>query len=599
LGSGDIPFGRSKTLAVPRQELVAIFRPVVRGYLLAVGCYYCIIAAQHPLYEQGHALWILTSLAGLAAVTCLAFGWMMTQEKVGPLGVEAAALNANVFLLANVVASQVLHFDERKLVYFVIMALCFATAGPTRRITYPSVAAALTCLILMAPPELREEYGFLGLASAFGAIGMSALMRGAVVRELRARLAAEALNRQIEEELARNNQLRLHAQELARREQAANRTKSEFLATITHELRTPLNGVLGMAQVMALSELDSVQRERLDTIQSSGRALLATINDVLDISKIEAGRLEIVAAPFDLDRLIQDLVALYGGLAADKGLAFDLQIEPGAGGWRMGDEVRLRQVFANLLSNALKFTERGGVSVRITHEFGRTRFSVADTGIGLSAGQAPDVFQKFVQVDASTTRKFGGAGLGLAICKELVELMQGRISYTSLPSEGSCFVFEIPLAATGEVVEQPGLQRTSGLSRPVRVLVADDNPMNCIVVQTLLSQFDIASEAVGSGAEAVRAWEAGGWDVILMDIHMPDMDGLTATQEIRARQRSGGWPHVPIVALTASVLNHETEAYFAAGMDDYVAKPIELARLMAVLRAVIGEPGAAEIAKAV
>nr|QQZ49142.1 hypothetical protein JKL49_18630 [Phenylobacterium glaciei] len=252
------------------------------------------------------------------------------------------------------------------------------------------------------------------------------MTRGVVMRELRARLAAEALNRQIERELATNQTLRIQAQDLARIADSANRSKTEFLATISHELRTPLNGVLGMAQAMSADPLSKPQRSRLGTIQESGRALLSIINDVLDISKIEAGRLELSPSVFNMAGFAQDLAALYGGLAQERGLDFSLEITPDAKGWRRGDEVRLRQVISNLLSNALKFTEVGSVTARIDADGDLLKVLVTDTGLGIAAERAPQLFEKFVQADASTTRRFGGTGLGLSICREILGLMGGR-----------------------------------------------------------------------------------------------------------------------------------------------------------------------------
>ncbi|WP_347340381.1 ATP-binding protein [Phenylobacterium glaciei] len=588
---------------MPSKELAAVYRPVVRGYLIAAGIYYLIITASHPFYERGAALAVLMGLSAVAAVVCLGFHRLLRNPASAQLTLEMAALATNALILANVVAYLSIHYEAPKLVYFVIMALGFATVGPSVRILAPSVILALAALVFFAGqagPGAAGQYAFVGLAGAFGAIGLSNMTRGVVMRELRARLAAEALNRQIERELATNQTLRIQAQDLARIADSANRSKTEFLATISHELRTPLNGVLGMAQAMSADPLSKPQRSRLGTIQESGRALLSIINDVLDISKIEAGRLELSPSVFNMAGFAQDLAALYGGLAQERGLDFSLEITPDAKGWRRGDEVRLRQVISNLLSNALKFTEVGSVTARIDADGDLLKVLVTDTGLGIAAERAPQLFEKFVQADASTTRRFGGTGLGLSICREILGLMGGEIDFTSTAGEGSCFSFTTPLARaeTPTALAQPAAEPS--FDDDLRVLVADDNPTNRLVIRTLLEQFGIETITVDSGTAAIEAWEGGTWSAILMDIHMPGMDGLDATREIRAREQAGGRAHIPIIAVTASVLSHETDAYFAAGMDDFIAKPIELARLLSILEACLNraDEGAARVAAA-
>jgi len=571
--------------------------PVVRGFLVALGCYYVIVAISHPFYEHGLALVVLDGLAILTGAVCFGSYLILPRIRTQFWQLEVSALSVNGLMLLNVVAYQAFHFEAQKLVYFVLMGLAFATSSPSRRVAYPSIAVALATLLLQSlqtDPTTRYQYEFIGLAASFAAFGMSTLMRGAIARSLAARLTAEAMARRLADEREENEFLREQALDLARREAGANRAKSEFLATITHELRTPLNGVMGMVQAMANDRLDEAQRHRLEIVRGSGQALLQIINNVLDISKIEMGRVEVSPAAFDLKPMVEDLGRLYAALAIEKGLAFTLAVDPSAEGWSHGDEVRLRQVLSNLLSNALKFTERGGVGATVRREGERLIFSVTDTGIGVTPDQASRLFERFVQADASTTRRFGGTGLGLAICRELVQLLGGEIDFTSTPGEGSCFTFHVPMPAVAApaAASAPGAIDPALSERAGRVLVADDNPTNRLVLTTLLDQFDIPNAAVDSGEAAISAWETGGWDLILMDIHMPGMDGLTASTVIREREQARGLARTPIVAVTASVLSHETSAYFAAGMDDVVAKPIEVERLLATMNRVMS--GAAD-----
>ncbi|MFN4295376.1 MAG: ATP-binding protein [Brevundimonas sp.] len=395
----------------------------------------------------------------------------------------------------------------------------------------------------------------------------------------RAAVVKMRLEREAEEHRRQTEALMIEAQ-------AANRAKSEFLATMTHELRTPLNGVLGMAQIMAHDELSPAQRQRLDTINESGAALLRIINDILDISRIEAGRLSLEPAPFNMRNFGNDLAALYGPLAAEKGLAFSLVVEPEAEGWFLGDVVRIRQVMGNLFSNALKFTETGGIEGRIAREDDILRLSVADTGPGIAARDRARLFDRFVQADGSSTRKHGGAGLGLAICRDLAALMGGAVTVESTPGEGSTFALEIALTPVDSAPREDA--RGAAPDRPVRVLIAEDNPANRLVLSTLLSQFAIESETVEDGEAAIEAWASGDWDAILMDIHMPRMDGIAATAGIREREKSEDRPRTPIIAVTASILAHETDGYLAVGMDGWVPKPVDARRMLETLKTALG-----------
>jgi len=575
---------------------------VVRVYLIAATAYNFLICLSHPFYEKGAALFILEGLAITAVVTGAGFWWRLGQRPASLRLLEIAALAMNAIFLANVFAYQTLHFEPLKLVYFVLLSLAFAIAAPTRRVAVVSVTAALAAMIAVAAGasgELIHAHAYIGLAGAFTALGMSALMRGAVLRELRARLASEALNRSLERELDANRRLRARAETLTLEAEAANRAKSEFLATMSHEIRTPLNGVLGTAQAMERGELADDQRRRLDIIQSSGQSLLQVINAILDISQIEAGRMEIVRAPFSLDELADGLRPLYAGLAEEKGLGFSLTVDPVARGWREGDASRLRQVLSNLISNAIKFSDEGQVSVRLSGDAETLIGSVSDTGVGIPADRLGSVFEKFVQIDGSTTRQTGGSGLGLAICRELLTLMGGSIRVDSLQAGGTCFSFELPCpivaaaeitasAAPEDAQEEPALD--------CRVLVVDDNATNRVVLETMLEHLGIASASARDGHEAIALWEGGGWDAILMDIHMPRMDGIEACREIRAREAAGDKGRTPIIAVTASVLAHETKRYYVAGLDGVVAKPIEIGRLVAALETALNNTAPVKLA---
>jgi len=378
----------------------------------------------------------------------------------------------------------------------------------------------------------------------------------------------------------------------------ANTAKSQFLANMSHEIRTPLNGVLAMAEVMARDDMSDVQRQRLVIVRQSGEQLLSVLNDVLDLSKIEAGRLELVEEDFDLDRVAKSALETFLPLAQAKGLDLAVATAPeAAGGWR-GDCDRLRQILANLLSNAVKFTARGGVSVHFESALsGGIRLSVTDTGIGIPASKIPSLFEKFTQADSSTTRQFGGTGLGLAICRELAQLMGGQISAFSEEGKGSTFVVELPFKRAASPREQsvePAAPDTA--QRSLRVLAAEDNVVNQKVLKAIIEPMDVDLSIVGDGEAAVEAWRRGGFDLILMDIQMPGMDGIAAARTIRAAERAENRARTPILALTANALIHQVDEYLAAGMDGHIAKPIEIAKLYDAMALALRAPAAAKAA---
>jgi len=370
---------------------------------------------------------------------------------------------------------------------------------------------------------------------------------------------------------------------------AANVLKTQFLANMSHEIRTPLNGVLAMAEVMSMGDLADVQRERLGIIRQSGSLLLAVLNDVLDLSKIEAGKLTLVKEDFDLAPALNATSETFQVLAQGKGLAFSFEITDEARGWWRGDADRLRQIVGNLLSNAVKFTPQGavGAKVDINAATGALRLVVSDSGVGIAPEKLPALFEKFTQADNSATRRFGGTGLGLAICRELTQMMGGSIDVESREGHGSVFTVELPLirgesAGGAEAQAQPD----SG-DRNIRLLAAEDNPTNQQVLAAVMESLGIDIDIVGDGKQAVDAWRVGGYDLILMDIQMPVMDGIDAAREIRRVEAAERRKRIPIVALTANALTFQVDEYLAAGMDGHVAKPIEIAKLYEAISAAL------------
>jgi len=374
---------------------------------------------------------------------------------------------------------------------------------------------------------------------------------------------------------------------------AASVAKTTFLATMSHEIRTPLNGVLGMVQAMDRDELSPTQRGRLAIIRESGQALQAILSDVLDLSKIEAGKIDLEDIEFSFLDLVQGVQATFTPSANAKGLSFRTDVDDAAGVYR-GDPTRLRQIIYNLVSNAVKFTEAGEVTLTARRAKDGLELTVRDTGIGMSRAQMSALFQPFSQADASTTRRFGGTGLGLAICRELAGMMGGQVRVRSRRRLGSSFTFTAPITylrpAQIRPAEAPPEPEGAAAVGELRILAAEDNTTNQLVLRTLMAQFGIEIAIAANGRLAVEAWAETPVDLVLMDIHMPEMDGLQATREIRRLEAAAARKRTPIIALTANALSHQIAEYLAAGMDACVTKPIDAVQLLEAMKQLLETP---------
>ena len=502
----------------------------------------------------------------------------------------ATGLHLNIWFVFATLASIAVAF------VLLLFALNYFVIDPIQVLAEASRKIGSAHLDIQLPPHQHDEIG--ELYTCVNKMVMSLRIALQEVEE-----ANIDLEEKVHQRTLKLQQLNTELEAARQKAEAANRTKSEFVANISHELRTPMNGILGMAQLVLNTPLDEKQRKQINILYESGNNLLTIINELLDLSKIEAGKMELEAIPFCLLQIIKNAVDLLHVRAEEKGLSLEIQADEHLPKQVIGDHNRLRQIILNLVGNAVKFTQKGGITVQIALEnivnnTAQIKFAVIDTGIGISEQELPHLFDKFHQVDASTSRKYGGTGLGLFICHQLIELMGGQISVKTEEGKGCTFWFTLnlpivaglslpmsefwtpnrPMTAPSEVVKistqvsESRARQQAELQGP-HILLVEDDKINQMVAQMTLEDINCQLDIANNGQEALDMTAARTYNLVLMDIHMPILDGYAATQRIRQREKNNN-SHLPIIAMTADAMLSDSETCSKAGMDDTLVKPI-------------------------
>jgi signal transduction histidine kinase len=535
-----------------------------------------VVCALTSLAHAAQGLWAASIGAGAVVLGTLATLWLV-RRGVAIETVGASFLTAAMLISATLAVGAGAHGTPALFWIALAPTLALATLGARAARALFVLTAAVISASLWVMFHGSAATTWIDVSHHPGAHAASLL--GAMSAYFALTCMYERENAAAIAELERYNAALLEAQRAA---EAASRAKGEFLAAMSHEIRTPMNGVLGMTAAMLTPSLPPTVREGLLTIKESGDTLMALLNDVLDLSRIESGGLVLERVAVDIAAETRRVVNLLAPFARERGNRLDAELAPDLPRYVLGDPLRLRQVTLNLVSNAIKFTRDGRVRVRVRVEGDRLRLDVEDSGVGIAPDKLPLLFRPFTQADASTTRRFGGTGLGLAIVRQLVDAMGGHVSVTSEPGRGSCFSVFIPARvaeAPAEADDDP-----SGVSaRALKLLLAEDNPINRRVATLLLQRMGHQVEVAEDGRRALDLLAARRFDLVLMDCHMPEMDGFEATRKLRERG-----DRTPVVALTAASLPEERARCLASGMVDVVLKPVrkpELQRALALYAA--------------
>jgi signal transduction histidine kinase/CheY-like chemotaxis protein len=570
-----------------RKGLDAIYLVQLRTIMLVMMVYYGVTTVAHMLLLPDDFRLPVTLIALTAFLASTIVHILTRLGRISPershLWLLPSGLSGLALVYAHVWFSGDIHQMTNGVL--IVLAFGFVTLLPVMYLFLTSLSVIFYVLILVfMGGEWAVHYAFMGFAGFLLSLLCFIERYKSLSNVERLLIADRAKSRALEEKAREATDLLHTAEQAAAEARKANEAKSAFLANTSHELRTPMTGVLGMMQLLGETRLDKEQAELVSAAQFSANTLLTLINDILDLTKLDEGKLKLHAEPFDIRSVVQRTADLMIPAAAEKGLQLRCH-GPEAPLMLVGDSVRIGQILFNLIGNAVKFTEEGSVDVICTTEeqgAGRHRLTltVTDTGIGFDAAMAEQLFKRFEQVDGSMIKRQAGAGLGLAICRELAGLMDGTITAESEPGKGARFTFEVTLRLAGGETDEEAQVETEEMAlqeMPLSVLIAEDNRVNQILIGKLLASMPWTLTTVDNGAKAVETVLAEDFDLVLMDVRMPVMDGVSATRSIRAAK--GPRSSTPIIALTANTMADDIEAYEAAGMDAVVGKPIDVGAL--------------------
>lgn len=571
---------------------------VLSGFAAVSGGYYygSLMASSANEITVMVLRWFLSDVAGVLILAPLLFAWSdpgirKSLDDLWSMEIGLAVLAAFAVYLVSPVASPILSHSGPLLVIGPVL-LWLASRQETFRFMLAVTIIGNASLTLSAQLLYQNDQVLLEtqlfivmfLAAAY-LLHATVSYQGLLVEQLAQH------GRELEERVRERT---VELESAKAKAEAADRSKSEFLANTSHEVRTPLNAILGMAEFLSQSELSKEQRMQTNTVLTAGKSLMALLNDIVDLSKVEAGKLEITLAPTRLRRMIENIRSLWEPIAEEKGIAFGVCVADQVPDHLLMDEHRVKQCLSNMLSNAIKFTDKGSVDLRVSaarEQSGTYRFDfeVSDSGIGISDAAAKKLFLPFDQLDTSIARRFGGAGLGLAISRQLAQLMNGDLSMKSKLGEGSTFkvTVRVPLAGKqdgpGDCIEQDLVNEDQLMG--MRVLVVEDNPVNLMVVKGHLKTLELEFDHAGNGVECLTRLATSTYDFVLLDVHMPVMDGIEAISRIRASGES--WHDVPVIALTADAMSSDRARLLGLGMDGYASKPISRTDLVREIHSVL------------
>ena len=565
--------------------------PIVLTVWLAmmVFLFLCCATVQHlGLYRRDY-FYISAEVAKrwyLLAVIFIAMGWGIASTLMFPYRqIEQIIL---AFILVGVSASS-LSYSNVTWVYSAYVGFILVPLAVRLFYIGGEIYYALSGMTVFMLGAINLAAHRINKASS-DALRLSLKNADLIKNLTRASKDMERLNQSLTTEIEHVKNVEAELKKAKNKAERMSRTQGEFLANMSHEIRTPMNGVIGTLQLLEDTTLTESQREYVNVAYKSADALLSILNDILDLSKIEAGKLEFEAIPFDLREVVNDVVVLHALKAEQTGIYLKSEIDAAVPARVIGDPTRMRQVLVNLISNAMKFTSKGGVIVRLKLKLRDEkevliRIEVEDTGVGIPTSKHQKLFMAFSQADGSTTRKYGGTGLGLAIVRQLVEMMHGNLGIESEVGKGSKFWFVIPLGiASEEQVSAPSKQITNDKTQLVgRVLLVEDNPVNQMVAKKMLEKTGLESVLAINGREALEYLQQETFDAVLMDCQMPEMDGFEATRLWREHEQKSETGRLPIIAMTANVMEGDRELCLQAGMDDYLGKPVRQAELGQVL----------------